>query len=74
MMHFFLIFLLFMPKYEGSKKVSFLSIPEVGEKKNKKKKKKVGENNSQLRFRPPPRVVHTSCLDQNKSSLIFALY
>ena len=33
MMHFFLIFLLFMPNYEGSKKISFLSIPQVGEKK-----------------------------------------
>ena len=25
---------------------------------------KVGENNGQLRFRPPPRVVQASCLDQ----------
>ena len=40
------------------------SFPEVGEKqkaqekkkKERKKKKKVGENNGQLRFRPPPRV------------------
>ena len=28
-------------------------------------KKKVGENNGQLRFRPLPRVVHASRLDQN---------
>ena len=30
---FFLIFLLFMPNYEGLKEISFLSIPQVGEKK-----------------------------------------
>ena len=29
-----------------------------------KRKKKVGENNGQLRFRPPPRVAHASRLDQ----------
>ena len=30
----------------------------------KKKEKKVSENNGPLRFRPPPRVVHASRLDQ----------
>ena len=31
-MIYFFIFLLVVPKYEGWKKISFLSIPEVGEK------------------------------------------
>ena len=44
------------------------SFPEVGEKqKAYKKKKKVGENNGQLRLRPPPRVAHASRLDQHTS-------
>ena len=33
-------------------------------KRKKRKKKKVVENNGRLRFRPPPQVAHTSCLDQ----------
>ena len=47
-----------MPKYEGQKKNSFLSIPEVGEKqkaqkekrKEEKEEEKVGEKNGQLCF------------------------
>ena len=42
----------------------------------KNKEKKVGENNGQLRFRPPPRVVHLSRLDQqtlNLALLIFSM-
>ena len=31
-----------MPKYEGPYKISFLSIPEVGEKRRKKRRKKWG--------------------------------
>ena len=34
------------------------------EEEEEKRKKKVGENNGQLRFRPPPRVAHASHLDQ----------
>ena len=33
---------------------------------------KVGENNGQLRFRPPPWVMHASHLDQNKFAIIIA--
>ena len=33
-------------------------------KKEKEEKKKVGENNGQLRFLPPPRVAHVGHLDQ----------
>ena len=35
--------------------------------KKKKKKKKVGENNGQLRFRPPPRMAHATRLDQKQN-------
>ena len=38
----------------------------LGEKQNKKK---VGENNGQVRFRPPPCVAHGSRLDQNLREL-----
>ena len=43
---------------------TILSIPVVGEKQKKRKKKKIGENNGELRFRPPPRLAHASRLDQ----------
>ena len=36
-------------------------------KKKKKKEKKVGENNGQVRFRPPPWVAHASHLDQKRA-------
>ena len=39
-----------MPKYWGKQIFSHGSFPEVGE----KQKKKVGKNNGQLRFIPPP--------------------
>ena len=62
----FVLFLLVMPKYEGEKKISFLSIPEVDEKQKALggRRRKVGEKNGQLSFRPPPRVTHASRLYQ----------
>ena len=33
-----------------------------------KRRRKVGENNGQIRFCPPPRVAHTSRLDQKKET------
>ena len=41
---------------------TILSIPVVGEKQKKRKKKKIGENNGELRFRPPRRVAQASRL------------
>ena len=57
-----------MQKYGGKQNFSHGSFPEVGEKQKaeKKKKKKVGKNNGQLRFRPPPRAAHASRLDQKQ--------
>ena len=63
-----------MPKCGGKLIFSHGSFPEVGEKQKaykKKKKKKVGENNGQLRFRPPPRVAHASRLDQLKRKVAY---
>ena len=37
----------------------------------KKEEEKIGENNGQLHFRPPPRVAHTSRLDQKTKVGLF---
>ena len=62
-----------MPKYEGDTKFQLQEYPWSGwkamsvesrKKEEQNKIKKVSENNGQIRFCPPPRVVHTSRLDQ----------
>ena len=53
-----------MPKYWGKQIFGYRSVPEVGERIEGVEEEKVGENNGQLRFHPPPRVAHESHLDQ----------
>ena len=48
---------------------SFASSATTGGARKAPRPKKAGENNGQLRFHPPPRVVHASRLDQKKKKV-----